>query len=630
MSDQPPDAGSVQEAGITIAIAEDGMTAVVESCVLDADLTAEILHAAMRKAGVAEPEGPLADRVLMKAKLGKDVKGMLVAQGEPAVPPQDASLDFKGDIALPVFHGDAIAVRIPPRPGAPGRSVNGQTVPAPDRSPADILLEEDCGAELDEETGEVRAQHYGLADFRQNKLTVKALISVDPSKLRVSGTLYANNFLSEAVTVDTIKRELWAMGVRTVSGKSLARALEEAARTGEPQTDVTLAKGTPPIHGEDGRFELAFVGAQEALSADQSDVVDPRERSKFEPIREGTLIGKLLPPKEGHFGRDVYGEDLVPRKGRPAVVHAGENVSVSADGVEFTAGISGMITWDGNRVSVLEMVHVSGDVSFSTGNLRLETGSVMIDGSVRDGFKVATPGDVCVGTAIESAEITAGGNVGVKGGIVMGGEGKVRAKGDVSCNFAENAVIEAGADVIVAHNLSTSLVTAKGKVVCVKGKGIIMGGHVEAAKGVEANEIGSEFGVKTMIRLDAGLEGGSLDSLVAERKTLRDHKSQIDAAIGTEPPRVLLAKIPVAKRAQVAEVIKKRIGIVNRMKEIEVLLEERRRALAEVSELRVKVRRMAHPGTVIVIADKKLALHEPVDGPCSFHYDPDTGAIVME
>lgn len=635
MSDQDRQARSAQAgSGPVISISDDGMTAVVESYAAPADappLSADILYEAMRAAGVMEPEGPLADKVLLKAKLRKDITGMTVAEGRNPAKARDARLEFKGDMAWPVFHNDVFAVLHPSEPPRPGATVRGAPIPAPsDKKPAEIAIAEDSGALLDEESGEVRAEVYGLVDYRQGKLTVKPLFRVAANRLEITATLYPRSFRNAPVSVDMIKRDLWAMGARTLAERAVDKALEKAAASGEAQEGVVVARGAAPVHGEDGRFELAFMGTQEALAGDESHVVDPRERSKFEPIAEGTLIGQLIPPKEGRFGRDVFGEDLVPRKGRPAEVHAGENVEVSENGVEFTSAISGMITWDRNRVSVLEMVHVTGDISFSTGNLRLENGSVLIDGSIRDGFRVAAPGDVCVGLAIESAEVAAGGNVGVKGGIVMGGEGKVRAKGDVSCNFAENAVIEAEGDVIVAHNLSTSMVTARRRVICVKGKGIVLGGVVEAGKGVEANEIGSEFGVKTMVRLDMGEEIGGVDELVAERKALRAQKSQIDGAIGTEDPRKLLARTPVAKRAQVAEIIKKRISIINRMKEIETALEGRRKALEEVSHIRVKVRRVAHPGTVISIADKKLSLHEPVDGPCQFYYDPETTAIVME
>ncbi|BBD09010.1 FapA family protein [Desulfovibrio ferrophilus] len=585
----------------------------------------------MRQAGIINPDGPLADKVLLKARLKKDITGMVVAQGKPPTDASDARIEFKGDMAYPVFHGDVIAELIPPGKPAPGTSVTGAPILAKsDRKPAEIHIEESSGAVLNEETMEISAKGYGLVDYRKKKLIIKPLFKIASNRLKISGTIYPQTFQGTPISVDMVKRDLWSMGVRTLAEAPLAKAISKAERTGESQDGVTVAKGKAPIHGEDGRFELAFIGAQEAMAEDDSHVVDPRERSKFEPIKEGTLIGRLIPPREGHFGRDVFGEDLVPRKGRPAEVYAGENVDVTADGVEFSSAIAGMITWDKNRVSVLEMVHITGDISYASGNLRLENGSVLIDGSIRDGFKVTAPGDIFAGMAIESAHVSAGANIGVKGGIVMKGEGKVRAKGDVSCNFAENALIEADGDINVAHNLSTSVVTAKGRVVCIKGKGIILGGVTEAGKGVVANEIGSDLGVKTMIRLDVGIEIGGIDKLIAERKTLREQKSQIDGALGTESPKALLERTPAGKRRDVAEIIKKRIGIVNRMQEIETALQERRIALEELSLLRVKVNRVAHPGTVIIIADKKVVLHEPQEGPCQFFYDPETTAIVME
>ncbi|MBU1003676.1 MAG: FapA family protein [Proteobacteria bacterium] len=620
---------------LTIVLSEDGMTAIVETYTPPPSnapaLSLETLHEAMRRVGIISPQTPLLDKVLLRARLKKDITGMTVAEGRPPSDASDARIEFKGDMAHPVFHGDIFAHLIPPGKPSPGATVTGTPVPAAsDRKPAEIQIDESSGALLDQGTMDIQAKAYGLVDYRQKKLLIKPLLRVAPNKLKITGTIYPQTFQGTPVSVDMIKRDLWAMGVHTLEEAPLKKALAKATKTGEPQEGVTVAKGTAPIHGEDGRFELAFIGSQDLLAADDSNVVDPRERSKFEPIKEGTPIGRLLPPKEGHFGRDVFGEDLVPRKGRPAEVFPGDNVDISADGVEFSAAISGMITWDGNRVSVLEMVHIKGDISYHSGNLRLDNGSVLIDGSIRDGFKVTAPGDICVGSAIESAFVNAGANVGVKGGIVMGGEGRVLARGDVSCNFAENAVIEAGGNVNVAHNLSTSLITAKGHVLCFKGKGIILGGLIETGKGVEANEIGSTLGVKTRIRLDVGIEIGGIEKLISERKALREQKSHLDGILGTEQPKALLERTPREQRGEMAELIKERIGIVDRMKEVENALEERRVALEQLSRLRVKVRRMAHPGTIISIANKKLVLYEPQEGPCQFFYDPDTSAIVME
>lgn len=621
-------------ADVAIAISDDGMTALIQSytppmgggAALDADLLAR----RMADAGVIDSDNPHSEKALLKARLGKDVTGMAVAKGRPAQEPLDAEITFLGDMAYPVFHGDAFAKLTPARKPKPGSTVTGAPVlPASERKPEDIDIGKHSGCELDEKTGMVRAKRYGLVDYRQRKLLLKPLIKVAPDRLLVTGTVYPTHFLGDPITPDMFKRELWNMDVRLFAEKAVHKATTTAQKTGEPVENAVLARGKAPVDGRDGRFQVLFTGDDDQPDADSLEDIDPRERSIFKPIKAGTRIGRLLPPVEGRFGRDVYGEDLVPAKGRPAETTAGDNVTVGADGVEFTAAISGMITWQGQRVAVLEMVHVPGNVSYATGNLRLETGSVLIDGSVNDGFSVTAPGDISVGGAVEKATLAAGGNIGVNGGLIMGCEGRVRAKGDVTFTFGENATVQAGGDVEVVHHLSTSSVTAAGRVRCVKGKGIILGGVVTAGKGIEANEIGSDMGVKSHITLDPGVEVGGVKKLVTERMALRDQKSQFDAVLGTESPKDVLVRTPPAKRAQVAELLKKRIAVVQRLDEIEQALEERREALERLKGMKVKVHRAVHPGTVITIARKKMVLHE-AEGPCEFFYDPESERVVMK
>lgn len=620
-------------ADVTIAVSDDGMQAVVAAYTPPAPdgppLSADILSRRMREAGIAETENPEAEKILLRARLGKDVTGMTVARGRAPREPRDAEVEFLGDMACPVFRGDVFARLTPASKPTPGATVTGAPVlPVSDRKPLDVACDEASGCVLDPETQEIQAARYGLVDYRQRTLNIKPLLKVAEDNLLTTGTVYPKNFLGAPLTDDMFNRELWAMGLRTMARKELGKALAQAAATGEPVEGTVLAKGRPPQHGKDGRFDILFTGEEDAPDADAMEDIDPRERSIFKPIKEGTLIGRLQPPSEGRFGRDVYGEDLVPRKGRPMQITAGDNVVVSEDGVEFKAAISGMITWTGNRVSVLEMVRVSGNVSYATGNLRLDTGSVLIDGSVNDGFSVTAPGDVSVAGAVERAVIEAQGNVGVGGGLIMGGEGHVHARGDVACAFAENATVACGGDLTVIQHLTTSDVRAGGRIRCVRGKGLIMGGCVQAGRGVEANEIGSEFGVKTHVSLDPGIKVGGVKKLVLERKELRDKKSQLDAVLGTEAPRAVLERTPPAKRAEAAELLKARIAVVHRLGELEQALKERREALERIGSMKIKVLRTAHPGVVVAIADKKMVLHEAA-GPCEFFYDPETETVAM-
>ncbi|NLA52478.1 MAG: DUF342 domain-containing protein [Alcaligenaceae bacterium] len=68
-------------------------------------------------------------------------------------------------------------------------------------------------------------------------------------------------------------------------------------------------------------------------------------------------------------------------------------------------------------VSVVPVLTISGDVDAETGNIRFD-GDVVIKGSVREGLKVITGGDVVIGGNCYHATIRAGGNINVCGKVI--------------------------------------------------------------------------------------------------------------------------------------------------------------------------------------------------------------------
>ena len=77
--------------------------------------------------------------------------------------------------------------------------------------------------------------------------------------------------------------------------------------------------------------------------------------------------------------------------------------------------------------------------------------------------------------------------------------GKITAKGGISALYAKNATIASGGDVNIAHELSNCIVFRGKQSACRQGPGRkIIGSTVRAGKGVEAQEIGSDLGVRQL------------------------------------------------------------------------------------------------------------------------------------
>ena len=620
-----------KDALIDVEISEDGMSATVTGCVRakdwDQPLTMETLKRQIQSAGVSvplDPEG--AETFLKRAAKGKNVKGTVIARGVPPKEPQDARIEFFGDMAFPVFQGNRFGKKFSAQKAVEGKSVDGRLIP-PEQGgePKDIEVSEKSGCSMEPETLELYAKGYGKVFIREDRLVVKPKMKISEDKLRITAVLYYKDFKGNAITLEQMKRALARVGAKTANDSNITQALEEAARTKEPQKEVVVALGRAPVHGKDGRFE-SKLKPESAKDEELSDNVDYREQSIFQPVKKGAVIGTVIPPKKGKNGVNVFGEVIASKQGGILEVTAGDNVS--KEGAEFKALISGMVSWAGSRLSVNEGVTVEGDVDYSTGNLHVEKGSVKIAGTVRGGFTVTAPGDVVVDGSVESASIEAGGTVEVRGGIVMGaGEtGKIQAEGDVRSQFVENAEIKAGGDVVITQNISNCDILAGGSVVCTQGKGVVQGGTTRAVRGIEVNELGSELEVLTNVFLELSA-GKEHQQLLDEKEELEDKVFKIENTLGKESPKEILSRVPPEKRREVVELFNTRVAAARRIKEIDDLLEAEKRELAKrCMEARVKVRLTAHPGTSVTIGGKTFRVKEPVNS-SQFHFDPEKMSI---
>jgi uncharacterized protein (DUF342 family) len=155
---------------------------------------------------------------------------------------------------------------------------------------------------------------------------------------------------------------------------------------------------------------------------------------------------------------------------------------------------SGEVSLSGGRIEVNRVHRVQGDVDYSVGNIDFN-GTVIIQGTIKNGFTVRAEGDVVVGGNIEGADVQCGGDLTVSGGIV--GKSYVKASGRVRALFVENARVLCQKSVFVDRAIMHSLVIAGDRVGVTGDPGVIVGGVVRAGKVIEAQTIGSKIGTPT-------------------------------------------------------------------------------------------------------------------------------------
>jgi len=614
------------DADVEIHVSEDEMTAKVARYLpavgQGAALGVERLAARLEQSGVRLPAAAKAVETLFaRLRQGREIAGLVLVRGIEPVPGQPGTVKLHGDLRQPVFPGDVFATLIPPEDPQPGRTVTDREVlsaKAPGGAPFPPTLRRGCA--LTKDGAAICAEVYGLIQQKTNWIAVEPLCQVAADRMEVRGTIFPVAFGGRSVDVAMWSEALAAMAIRApLEAVSLEAALGEARATGWPQENVLLGRGTPPVDGENGRFELLVETSQSVGTVREDGTMDFRERGTVHNVQAGAVLGRITPPGKGVPGTDVLGRALPARDGLPAVVAAGENVEMTADGKEFRSRIDGMVLFQNSVLAVTDIFEIRGDIDFATGNIHADKGSILIEGTVRSGFSVVAPGNVVVKEAIEGATVRAGGNVEVHRGLVMDGGGRIQAGGSVSAHFALQAQIQAGGEVIVDNDLTNCQVLARGRIVAVNGKGRIQGGTLRCGRGLEANEIGSELGVETVIVV--GLEPEGHEELLAERAGLVIMVRKIDVALGAGDPRSILLRTAKAKRPAVAQLIKARIAARERIEVIDLDLEKQRQSLKQQAAARVVVRQVIHVGVTVTIAGSQLAVDHPLHA-CQLHYDP--------
>ncbi|WP_291322697.1 FapA family protein [Desulfonatronospira sp.] len=608
--------------GLELEVSEDRMSVKVKNYSpttgSHGDLSLEDIYAELKRLDVVmQPVESILKNVLLRAWSGSSIKDLTIMTG---VLPRKKGVRFfehKGNLSFPVFKDILIGTYTTASQDQSGRNVFGRPVSPNKLGPEyfqDIAIGPGC--RMDQQSGGVVAKGYGLVQLDPGKVDVKPLFRIAGEKSRMVSIIFPKDYHEIDMQLDKILNSLEDMKVaeNMIDYQAIEKALKNALKTKSPQITIA-ARGTPAKHGRNGFFELAR--ALEPEEVDDSDItrrVDFRQQSVYRSVPEGTLLGRIHHATQGRDGQDIFGNVITGRDGKECGLGPGENVRLDSSTGDLVAETAGLVVFSEKQVSIIDFLQVNGDVSLSTGNIKLNKGSLEVMGTVRDGFSVRCPEHLIVHKGIDDAQVLAGGNIEVQGGIVMKGSGYIKVKGTLRCKFAENASIMAVGQVSFANNLTNCTVTCKDKVVS-HGKGKVMGGRITAEKGMEVRELGSGYGVKTEVNI--GLVPQSIQRLLNEKKKLRYHKNEINKKISSMD---LKNSSPEQKKA-IQEIMHTFNVIQERLIKTDRILDEKREEFKKSTNLVLKVTNTVYPGSVITISGKSMYVRNQMKA-CKFFYDP--------
>lgn len=323
--------------------------------------------------------------------------------------------------------------------------------------------------------------------WRKKKCQIKVRISADKLLAELMAT--GGNHID--------RDDVWAaLMANRVAGRADRLLVDEIVEKKVIDRWVTVARGEPPVAGKDAVITWIFDQPEQSL-ADTEARIDFREVRHLPSAKIGDVLAIKIPAEPGRPGIAVTDEVLLPPPGKDCSILVGKNVEMAPDGLSAYAAASGEVSVVDGRVEVERVHRVQGDVDYSIGNIDF-SGTVIIHGTIKNGFKVKAEGAVVVGGNIDGADVECGGDLTVSGGIV--GRSYAKASGNIGALFVENARLLSKRSILVDRGIMHSLVTVGERVRVTGDPGVIVGGVVRAGKAVDAQTIGSKVGTPTGVQ----------------------------------------------------------------------------------------------------------------------------------
>ena len=144
---------------------------------------------------------------------------------------------------------------------------------------------------------------------------------------------------------------------------------------------VAVATGKAPQDGKDGYFEYMFQSQLDGKPKINEDGTVSYAIKLFEMVTEGQVIAKYHPAVQGVDGYTVKDAPIRAKPGRELPPLRGRGFACKDDGVTYIASITGKIDKINDKINILPVFEVSGDVDANTGNIEFR-GDVIIHGAV--------------------------------------------------------------------------------------------------------------------------------------------------------------------------------------------------------------------------------------------------------
>lgn len=391
----------------------------------------------------------------------------------------------------------------------------------------------------------------------------------------------------------------------------LCRAAAQAMAQEGPVENVILAEGRPPVPARDAVMEWTEDFFDATFHADATTGrVDYRHHQAQNGAEEGQCLARLHASVEGKSGSDVLGNPINVKHPVRIRVRLGPGVRMTEeDGVQsFFATQAGRVRWAMNMLAVDNLLEIHGDVGMESGDIA-HPGAVLVRGDVQAGSSITATGDIEIQGSVEPSDITAGGNLIVRGGLTGAKGRRVRVGGGIIAKFINEACVDAGGDVAVESEMLNTTLQSRGELRMPHGR--VIGGQVLARNGIQLLQAGSDGHIPTLL---CTARDEALIKAKAEKQALianlEARANKIHQTI--DPLMARQARLNAEQRENVTLLMSQVFDLEQEVKTVLKEIEEMNEATANLEKTRIVIREKTYGETTLQIGTEKMTVVDDV------------------
>ncbi len=319
---------------------------------------------------------------------------------------------------------------------------------------------------------------------------------------------------------------------------------------GKRLDDIEIATGKLPSEEVPEHIVINNQLTKEARKIhEKSKQIDYKEYTPFILVKKHYPIAKRIRQKPGEKGVDVFGTETDFPQKDVSTHEPGENITEEMD--IFRSSVDGRFVIQDKTFFVNEVLEIKENVDYHTGHIAFP-GDVIINGTIRDGFRVYSGGSVYCKQTMDASEVHCKKNLIITQGIIGRQKGYIRVGGSIESVFIEHCKVESKGDITIQKSIGDSDIYTKGSII-MGDKGHIVGGELHTIGELVTHDIGSNMHTQTLLQCGVNFFAERKLAYVRKKHTAFSLKLQQIEAVLKEHPNQRLQEVSDKLKKSVAE-----------------------------------------------------------------------------